>query len=569
MFKYANFFFFLFFFQLIFIFWGIDFSDMGFSAISYELIFDDPEAVKYYFMYWLGAILGGIWLKLVPWAGIVGLRLFGLITFTVTLIVVFELLKNEFNESYLKKGLLLVTLLFGPHWAFIGFHYDTLSALFFVVMITALYKGLISDNFIAFAISGFFLCLNVFVRAPNIAGAGILLMVFYFGFYRNYDFGRYLKILVSFTTGFLLGLIIMVLMLKFLHQDVIFYEILLDTLAKGKGDTSHNLFSLAAILLSQYWFMIKAILGLTVIFLVLLFVVDTNRFVFWVLSIFLIGYALYYIIAVNDFTRANEWLVYHSLVLLFSVIMLFDNKYNLNQRTLVLAGILMLAILPLGCSHGFINMAGLVLIIALPVSVSGIFNVNKLNLWNIPFINSIDSLQILRKWLGVVVIIISIFPAVYYSYCEENGKYKLTSPVNSRQVKMIYTTKKRADAINELLQECKKHVAAGDYTLAYGYIPMFYYLTETKPFLYNLWIGDYKVEYYKNLVNKSLAEKKYFPVIVKMKYSTWGNWPSPETKFKDVETNEWDKYFDEFVKRNSYSMVWQNEVFELWKNNAN
>src|SRR5882724_10410419 len=72
-----SFFFFLFFFQIIFIFQGLYFVDEGFHSTFYQQIFNEPQSVEYNFMFYLSGVIGGAWLRLFPEYGLLGLRLGG------------------------------------------------------------------------------------------------------------------------------------------------------------------------------------------------------------------------------------------------------------------------------------------------------------------------------------------------------------------------------------------------------------------------------------------------------------------------------------------------------------
>jgi len=128
---------------------------------------------------------------------------------------------------------------------------------------------------------------------------------------------------------------------------------------------------------------------------------------------------------------------------------------------------------------------------------------------------------------------------------------------------MIFTSRERALAVNQLLDTSKKYVKPNDYVLAYGNIPMFYFLTDSKPFLYNIWLGEYSLDYYRHLMDKSLSEKKILPVIVRPKVSTWGNWPSEVPGISYAEDNEWNNYFNYFLDKNGYQLVWENNTFQI------
>ena len=55
---------------LFFIWQGIDFTDRGYWLTNYNLIFNHPENIKQGFSCYLSVILGGAWLKIFNFLGI-------------------------------------------------------------------------------------------------------------------------------------------------------------------------------------------------------------------------------------------------------------------------------------------------------------------------------------------------------------------------------------------------------------------------------------------------------------------------------------------------------------------
>lgn len=78
------------FYQILFIFQGLDLSDEGFYATFYQQIFNDPQSVAFNFMYWLTGILGGAWYYLFPHLGLLGFRILGVIVTSATLILTYR-----------------------------------------------------------------------------------------------------------------------------------------------------------------------------------------------------------------------------------------------------------------------------------------------------------------------------------------------------------------------------------------------------------------------------------------------------------------------------------------------
>src|SRR4029078_2276311 len=156
------FFVFLFLFQVILIFQGIDLSDEGFLSIFYQQIFKNPESVQYNFMFWGTGIIGGLYFKLFSFLGVWGLRLGGVLVTTGTAVLAYRLLKNYLNEGYLQLSLFLIVITLNNDIKEIN--YNNLSALFNLVMVYLLYRGLKRRSALLIFLSGSFVALNVFIR---------------------------------------------------------------------------------------------------------------------------------------------------------------------------------------------------------------------------------------------------------------------------------------------------------------------------------------------------------------------------------------------------------------------
>src|SRR5687768_11949217 len=115
----------LFLYQLIFIFQGLDFLDEGFTATFYQQFYNDPASVTYNFMFWLSGLVGGTFVYLFPDTGLLGLRFLSVLFTTSTIIIVYNLLKDNLNKTNLKIGLVLVTMCVCQNPKI--FHYNFLS----------------------------------------------------------------------------------------------------------------------------------------------------------------------------------------------------------------------------------------------------------------------------------------------------------------------------------------------------------------------------------------------------------------------------------------------------------
>ncbi len=556
----------LFLYQIVFTFFGIDFSDMGLSAIFYQQIFNNPETVQLTFSIWFTGVVGGIWLMIFPSSGLIGIRVLGVVAFSLMLILVYLLLRNHFHTKKLKIGLALLTILIGPHFAFMGFHYDTASALFLVLVIFLLFKGLTEKNNFFLLLSGFFLCLSSFARIPNIAGIALALPALYYGYLNNYTLGKYFKSVAFFLSGLAIGSAFIFLLMKLLNHDEFFFNSIINTMERGKSGNSHDIFSLLKLYFQQYAEIFIIILAGILLMSAYLLITTKTRYKTLIILPVIIAFALYELILQNDFMRIKEFFIYHGFAFLFSFIVLTDRKLNSEHKFLALLGIFMMILLPLGCNYGFVNMYGLAFTISLPLAVCCFLSIQpgSITIANRrTFIMSPQAISVSRITVFSIMVITALFSSVYYSYCEAS-KYKLTYSINSNQARGVFTSKERATVVNELLAASSKYLSKDDYVFAYHSIPMFYFLTETKPWLYNIWTATYSPEDIDYFIQKSYSEKKVLPVIVRAKFTTWGNWPHEGLIDTASSKSELDRYLDEsLIKENNYNPVWENKAFQI------
>src|ERR1700676_1023208 len=148
--------------EVLLIFQGLDLSDEGFLSTFYSHIFSNPPCVSYNFMFWLTGIIGGVWTKIFSPLGLWGIRLGGAVINTLTVILTYRLLKKYLNPAYLKLGLILVVLSLNNDIKVLN--YNTLSSLFYVIIVYFLFNGLQKGQPGKILLGGFFVGLNTFIR---------------------------------------------------------------------------------------------------------------------------------------------------------------------------------------------------------------------------------------------------------------------------------------------------------------------------------------------------------------------------------------------------------------------
>lgn len=145
----------------------------------------------------------------------------------------------------------------------------------------------------------------------------------------------------------------------------------------------------------------------------------------------------------------------------------------------------------------------------------------------------------------------------------------MTHSIDNRKLRGIFTSEERAASFNQLLTESAKYVKPDDYVLAYDCMPMYHYVTETKPYVRNSWPYLYNKDLFRDELVKAKERTKVLPVVVMQMIKTIGSgadWPTEPLKY-DAEWTERNKgrndYLQEFLTSNGYKSVWTNGMFTI------
>jgi hypothetical protein len=154
---------------LLFIWQGLDFTDIGYSLTNYDQTFNEPESISYGFVNWLTNIIGGLWLLLFGNSlGLLGVNIAGVLVVYLTLFFCYLILKPHIEQKYLLLGLFLALILKGHFFL----SYNSLTSLFFVASAFFLIKGLKSTKHQAPSTKH---------QAPSTKHRGLLSLVLFWG----------------------------------------------------------------------------------------------------------------------------------------------------------------------------------------------------------------------------------------------------------------------------------------------------------------------------------------------------------------------------------------------------
>ena len=428
----SNFFFLLLFsYQTIVIFQGIDLADTGFYGTFYQQIFNDPQSVTYCFMFWLSGIIGGLFVKILPLAGLLGLRMLWVVVFTIIIIVTYRFLKNYVSPGYLQISLFLLTLNLNNDPK--EFYYNNFSSLLYVITAILLFNGLKNKQPFALFGSGVIISLNMFNRFPNLLGVGLALAIIYYGYLEKETVKSIVNNILVFLAGFIVTTLIVLLVMQLLGHLQIYLGALKILAGIGKRPVqvkpNQDFYSITKMTktIIHHW-VVAVIMAAFLILSVFSFYFVENKIkrlipktniLFSLLKIMLIaGMAM--LVAKGVITNLTVLYLITGICLIVGCAMIvFGSDREINL--LLFIGIFILLVHPMGSSEGIETVEIYSLWIVFPIVVDRIialtsgttftFN-NYIKPFRISHFMEDNQLAEARK----IIVALTIFASLFYTY---------------------------------------------------------------------------------------------------------------------------------------------------------
>ncbi len=544
---------------LLFIWQGLDFTDTGYLLTNYQQIFHDPASVEASFRIWLTNIIGGIWIFLFGNSlGLIGYRLAAVFLVYFTVYIAFLFLKPYLPRKTLIWGLFLAVIFINRSG--FQFNYNSLTAFFYVCAAYFLSIGLQKNKNCFLFLSAFSLALNIFIRLPNLLGVSLVLGIFFDGYLKKTPFTGQLKRTLYFFSGYFLA-ILLVLFAMYLMGHLEGYLsavqeaslMLLDRFGHHYSDRLVGvIFRLYKMVLMKIGLLIFGLLGIWILLTI------TSKFrskLFQGGIIF--GMTLTWIYFNHDFYR--DWCGMVSFVLGILYICLFLSLFKREKNELRLisfTALVILVITPLGSADVLFN-AVMGMYLAIPLSFNYLVTVKEMG--------NAGEMKLIKIIAVGLFVVFTMNSAYHFTYRDSTNRLEMVYGINHKMLKGVFTTKDRARIVQELLDVLPHYVQEGDYLLAYEYIPLVYFLTQTRPYLYNAWPMLFRPAKFERSLNRAFHDRPYLPVIIRARGSTENmNWPDTAGLSKDnYYLNEHRRIMDEFIRKNHYQIEWQNRFFEI------
>ncbi|RKZ53888.1 MAG: hypothetical protein DRR16_00690 [Candidatus Parabeggiatoa sp. nov. 3] len=569
---------------LLFIWQGLDVTDMGFSLSHYQLIFQDSGTFLAGYILWLTNVIGGLWWEVFGFLGVIGFKLLRALLIWGCFYLSYRLLRPYASKQTLGWALFITLIVVSNHlgnW----FDYNTMTSLLYLAGALTLLEGLglPSRNFLI--ASGFLLGISVFARFPNILGISLAAIIVIHGIVVNNQFRVIINNLLFFCLGVVMSFTVVFIIMEWLNHRQMFIEAVQSLFFQSENvhdsirhSIDHLFFlfikdqSLALLLggaclltvvaisafvrrlqLQLSWFPILALTsGLALIALLGLW---------WMATVGLIGNLTIAVYSIwNVFWK---WILTGTLYIILIAYVFGLIKHSIEYRILSLVALAVLVLVPLGSGNGIYNAIygmwlalPIVLLFFLQGTTSAIKN------WKL----HPQTFDYGRIFIIVTLVLASVAQASF-PYRDSKNRLEMTATIEHPLLRGVFTTPERAKVMQELLDELKNYVKPGDVLFAYEGISLVYFLTQTHPYLYNTWPMLEASSNFQALIKKAETKQPYYPIVVRAKASTQigsKTWPHKVTELTSYTPMSRNRQLaEDFLKRHQYIKVWENSFFEI------
>jgi hypothetical protein len=560
---------------ILFVWQGLDLTDMGYWLTNYNLIFTRPEYAAFGLSCYLAQVAGGVCDLFLGRAGVIGFKLGYVAVLYATMVCVYQILKDFFSKDHVVAAIFIALIFITKSWAN-WISYNNLTALFYVLSALFLYKGINTGSRGAAFFAGFFIALNPFVRFPNILGLSLLALPVYYDL-RTRKEGSGSFRFVSCGGGLFSGLLFVFCLMLALGHFSLYVKSITDLFHLASSNSIHSGVNLLDRFVLDHTLTLKTGGVVLAYYAALVLVSCLFRFVNHTMGKVLIGVGAgglcYYYLSFFQELSA-PWLgrgsfeftgvLYLFLMVLFVVNILGPGKQK--EEVLILLSLFVLVLAPLGSGNGIRNsIFGMWL--AIPLVCCLLFQFKGIPLGRWVVVNA-NSLFIANTAAITIVLFYSSAAAWHYTYRDSSERETMVHGIDHPKLRGVHTTEKRAEALQQLLDVMPLYVNKGDYLLGVESVSLLYYLTDTLPYMYNSWPMLYRDSDFKAALERAEKKVEGLPVVVRPKSITanfvWPRFADTGMPFeKRFETKR--RILSRFIARHNYRNIWENSFFEIWE----
>ena len=561
-------------FSLIWIFQGFDVTDSGWH-LSNQMgasSFSDRPTSGFVALFFLSDFVGGMWLRIINTPNILWARLGGLLLSVFNALISYKILSVYFDKKKVFFVVFASTLFLAGSSTLI--HYFTFPAL--LINLGLLFFNQLLNRpieSISFKVYSFLLGFIVipiilarFTLIPILFIPVILLLYYLISRKEMVELKKSAPYVIA-------GVFISTLLFALFYASIDFLRIYIESIknqvftsATGNAERivrGHGMFQL----LKQYSDEFRYhVISITVMALFCLYIVSllkgrlsdrTINLIFLILTV--VGTMLF--LLVYDASFYSRSLKYLSIGLILIVSVMFfthDKGESKNLSLLLLIAVFAMVISPIGSNGGLAKSkngmwVSLPLIFLITYELKGKMDNKRLR-----------AMFSLNTVFISLIILASVFIRFSSVYRDSNNRFKLNTEFKYKYLHNLYSQKKRVEVVDEALMKIDELTQKDDVVLMINEIPMFYYLTQTKPFFGESWLFFYHLEMIKSMYEKAIEKGRYPRLFVYSKTNTSrSDWPTDEIA-DESELPVFDYFVGKYVNELHYNLIWENSAFAVY-----
>jgi hypothetical protein len=566
--------------SMLFVWQGLDFTDMGFWLTGYQQFYTGPDTLGFQSVCWLTTFIGH-WAGYALGGGVLAYKLGYVGVVTLSAIMSYQLLARQLGSNRVLAAMVLLTVFFTRiHGNWIGYY--ELTALFYIASSLLLFYGLTKNRKLLVMLAGIVLGANTFIRFPNLLGISLISAIWLHAWCCRCSWQNTIARSLDFLCGFIFGLALVWGLIVLHGHQSIYYQGFRELFGIALHANSHHSGSglLKRFIFDHIRAFTQAItMGVTGVW-----------FANWVIKqkaltalalILISALVLFYI---NNSHSYSQWNITGLCYIVLLIIVFLEAKKNPHLALVAFIAGIVLVLSPLGTNNGIYNSAyGMWL--ALPLTLTWLWRISGLSFFFSYKVksNSFEpsgNFSIKAPGFHVYVIIIvialllqSLSGILRHTFRDSNNRFAMTHSIAHPLLRGTYTTEERARVVSELLEALSHFVKPGDELLAHDGIPTLYFLTRTHPWLGIAWADIEGAETIKELIQQKEQTSAEWPCIVRTTGSVYAaSWPRDAYKNRNVgpglthtpqDVGESRQVLAEFEKRHGYKVAWTNGFFEI------
>ncbi len=283
------------------------------------------------------------------------------------------------------------------------------------------------------------------------------------------------------------------------------------------------------------------------------------------MNIFLLGFTVLLagLISITGYSMNYS---YHLLKLTIGVIALLcliyvatDRGTNRNITLLMLLGLTAMLINFVGSNSGMLKaFYGMWMI--LPLSILCACEIQKRVRYE-----KLSGMLALTKTFLVIMLVLGLMFQATNTFREDQNRLHLDTGFSHESLKGIHSTPERVEAVDEVLIQIQRYSDSNDEVLMVNSIPLFYYLTETKPVYGTPWAFQSSLESLKAKQESVEKRGEYPKLLVYSKVDTRDRyWPDTDNIAIKEDLEKYDYIRNKYINELNYSLLWENRAFAIY-----